>query len=839
MHLELPIMSGIRFALRTLSRTPIVSLVVILSLGLGIGANTAIFSLMHQTLMRSLPVQDPQELVALASPPEFKNGRTSADDTGGMERVFSYLAFRGLERNPAGVQGVAAFRVFGANIAFQGKTLDGSVNVVSGGYFPLLRVQPLLGRMLSWEDDRGAGQPAAVLSYGYWQDKLGGRSDVLNQPIRVNGQIFTAVGVAPKDFTGISLGSEPDLYVPLVYKPAMTPGWNGTDRWNDYYLYVFGRLKPGVSRQQAEAALNSTYAGLVEEQSRAVRSRNEDFKKRFLQSRLTLDEGDKGMSELRKHMKTPLTILLVCTALVLLIAAGNAANLLLARAAQRGKELSIRVAMGASRVQIVRQLLLEALILSCAGGLAGLLTGVWILDLLIAQMSPDSGPSYTITTHLDAPVLLFNLAVSLATGIIFGLYPAWAAARASLAGTLKEDSNQSSSSRAGVRVRKALVTAQVALSLLLLIPTGLFLKSLVNLTRVDLGLRTENLITLRLSPDLNGYKPEQCLQLFQRVEQDLAALPGVSSVTASMIPLIAGNSWGNNINVEGFSKDAQADTHSMFNVVGAGYFGKMGIPLIQGREFTESDTAAAPRKAVVNETWARHFFPGQSPIGRRFNEGVGAAYDIEVVGVVKDSKYASVRQEVPKLYFLPYAQKQDNGSMSFYVRSPLSAEQLAPQLRRAIAAIDPDLPIENLRTMQEQVRQSIRNDRLVFQLASAFAFLATVLAMLGLYGVMAFGVARRTREIGIRMALGAGETMIRRMVLSEVLLMLGIGALIGAPAALGLSRYAESQLFGVKPFDAAVVAGAMGALALAALFAGWLPARRATRVNPIEALRYE
>ena len=832
-------MSGFRFALRTLSRTPVVSLVVVLSLGLGIGANTAIFSLMHQALLRALPVQNPEELVALTSPAEFKRGRTSSNDSGGMDNIFSYLAFRGLERTRAGVQGVAAFRLLGANIAFQGKTMDGSVSIVSGGYFPLLRVQPLLGRMLNWEDDRGAGQPAAVLSYGYWQDKLGGRSDVLNQPIRVNGQIFTAVGVTPKDFTGLTLGSEPDVYVPLVFKPAMTPGWNGTDRWDDYYLYVFARLRPGVTRPQAEAALNGIYAGLVDQQILTLGGRNEDYLRRFRQSRLRLEEGAKGMSQVREQMRTPLTILLVCTALVLLIAAANAANLLLARAAQRGKELSIRVALGASRLQIVRQLLIEALILSCAGGLAGLLTGVWILDLLIARMSPDSGPSYTITTHLDPPVLLFTFAVSLATGVIFGLYPAWNAARASVAGTLKEDSNQSSLSRGGVRVRQALVTAQVALSLLLLIPTGLFLKSLVNLTRVNLGLRTENLITLRLSPELNGYKPEQCLRLFERVEQDLAALPGVGSVTAAMVPLIAGNNWGNNINVEGFTKDPQADTNSMFNVVGAGFFGKMGIPLIQGREFTDSDTAAAPQKAIVNETWARHFFPGQNPIGRRFNQGDSKTYDIEVVGIVKDSKYSSVRQQAPKLYFLPYRQRKDNGSMSFYVRSALPAEQLAPQLRRTIAAIDPDLPVEELRTMAEQVRRNIRRDRLVFQLASAFAILATALAMLGLYGVMAFGVARRTREIGIRMALGAGEGMIRRLVLAEVLLMLGIGAALGAPAALGLARYAESQLFGVKAFDPGVIAAAVAALSLAALFAGWLPARRAVRVNPIEALRYE
>jgi len=831
-------MSELRYSFRALAKTPVISLVVILSLGLGIGANTAIFSMMHQALMKSLPVEKPDELVLLTSPPDLKSGRQTSNNSGGMDSIFSYLAFRGLERNPSGVKGVAAYRLLGANIAFQGKTLNGGVSIVSGGYFPLLGVQPQIGRMLSYDDDRGAGQPVAVLSYGYWQDRLGARNDVLNQPLRVNGQVFTVVGVAQKGFLGLTLGDEPDVYVPLVFKPAMTPGWNGTDRWNDYYLYLFARLQPGTTAPAAESALNGVYSGLMETQVKAGQA-PKDREKRYLESRLKLLPGALGQSSLRKGMETPLRILFICTGLVLLIAAGNAANLLLARAVQRGKELSIRVAMGASSMRIVKQMLGEAMMLSTAGGLAGLLIGVWILDVLIATMSTGDDQLTYFTTHLDPPVLLFTMAVVVLTGLVFGLYPAWAASRVSVAGTLKEGSNQSSASRGGVRVRKALVTAQVALSVLLLIPTGLFLKSLVNLMQVNLGIRTENLLTFRISPELNGYKPEQCLQLFQRTEESLQALPGVQNVTAAMVPIIGGSRWGNSIDVEGFPKGPNVDNHSMYNVVGAGFFGKIGVPLLKGRELTESDTEGSPKVVVVNEAWARHFSPGREAIGRRMKIGDGKTYDAEIVGVVKDTKYAGVKDEPFRLYYVGYRQLKETGAMSFYVRSGLPVEQLSALVRRTVSGLDPNLPLEDMRTMEAQVSRNIRTDRLVLQLASAFAFLATSLAMLGLYGVMAFGVARRTREIGIRIALGAGSGKIRSLVLTEVLLMLGIGAVVGVPAALGLSRYAQTQLFGVKPFDLMVVLGALAALATAALLAGWLPARRAVRVNPVQALRYE
>jgi len=828
-------MSRVRFAFRSLVKAPLLSLVVILSVGLGIGANTAIFSLLHQILLDSLPVQRPEELVVLTAPEEFKGGSSRAGDSGGMDFIFSYPMFRELEKRPQGVTGVAAFYVLGANLSFRQQTVPSSAMVVSGGYFPVLGVRPLLGRTIEPADDAGSGNPVAVLSYGYWTDRLGGEASVLNQPIKVNGQVFTIVGVAPKKFTSTTLGEEPAVFVPLIFKPLLTPNWNGTDRWNDYYLYLFGRLKPGVTRAQATGALNSLYAGLLEEQSKKPGFFYQKKIQRFLNSRVTLKDGSHGQSSLRDDTRTPLTILMCATAMVLLIAMANAANLLLARSAQRRREMAIRAAMGAGRGDLMGQMLAEALLLALAGGVAGLAFAGVTVKLLLAELSSD-GPIHYLTANLDWPVLLFGLGLSAVTGLLFGLYPAWEAARSSLAATLKDESGQSSGTKGTARVRKALVCAQVTLSAALLIPTGLFLKSLVNLLHVDLGMRTENLIGFSVSPALNGYKAEQTRALFERIETEMAAIPGARGVAAAMVPLISGSNWGNDIHVEGV-KATDNDPNARFNEIGPGFFGRMGIPLIAGREFTESDNLAAPDVALVNQTFVKRFLQGRSPVGTRFFRG--PKQPTVIVGVVKDSHYAGVKQNPPPMYYIPWRQDKEINGLEFYVRSALPESQMVPQMRRVLASIDRDLPPGNLRTMEQQIDQNIQSDRIVLQLAATFAILATVLAMLGLYGVMAHSVARRTREIGIRMALGAGPRKIRGMVLRELGWILGIGLVTGVPAALVLARYTKSQLFGVEAFDVVVVAGAVAALAVTAVAAGYVPARRASRVSPLDALRYE
>ena len=826
----------IRYAIRSLSKAPLLSLVVVFSLGLGIGANTAIFSLLRQLILNSLAVPRPQELVLLTAPDDTKGGRNSTSTSGDMAYIFSYPMFRELEKDPAGLTSLAGFRSIGANLAYRNQTISANVLVVSGGYFPTLGARPLIGRTIAPDDDRGRN-PVAVLGYGYWHDILGAAPDALNRAMRINGQVFTIVGVAPKAFTGTTMGDEPAAYVPLSLKPHLTPNWDGTTRWDDFWLYLVGRLKPGVSLPQAQAALNGRYAGLVEVQAKSVSWYGAKTAERVRRSRLTLKDGSHGNSGFRDDARTPVLILMAATVLVLLIATANAANLLLARSAQRRREWAIRAAVGAGRGEIMRQFLTEAMLLAAAGCVCALLFGFVTLRLLLHQvLAGNDLPQYSLSAQVAWPVLLFSLGVSLLTGLLFGLYPAWEASRVSVACTLKDEAGQTSATRGTAMVRRSLVCVQVVVATALLIPTGLFLKSMVNLFHVDLGIRTENVVEFGLEPELNGYRPQQSRALFERVEAEVGAIPGVRSITPAMVPLIGDDRWGSDVVTEGGTATPQQHGHSWLNAVEPGYFGKIGIPLMAGREFAAGDDLGGPPVAIINQEFVRRYFPGTNPIGRHMGN---AKPNIEVVGVVKDSHYASVKEKPYPVYYTPWRQNKEIGALEFYVRSALPADAIIPQIRKVLAGIDRNLPAEHLRSLDDQIALNISNDRVVLQLSGAFAILATVLAMLGLYGVMAHNVTRRTPEFGIRMALGASPGRIRGIVMREMLWIVGIGLALGVPAALALARFTESQLYGVKPRDVPVVAAATLALTLTAAVAAWLPARRASRVSPVRALRYE
>ena len=832
-------MLNFKLALRTLFKSPFVTVVAVVSLALGIGANTAIFSLFHQLILRSLPVQEPARLVNLSAPGP-KPGSQSCNQAGDCDVVFSYPMFRDLERVQATFTGIAAHRLFGANLAYRGQTLSGDGVFVSGSYFPVLGMQPALGRLLGPGDDRSIGEsPVAVLSHGWWQSRFGADPNVLNETIIVNGQSLTIVGVAPRNFTGTTLGSAPQVFVPITLRGILQPGSRPFDDRRTYWVYAFARLKPGVSLDQAKTAINVPYKQIVNDvEAPLQKGMSDQTMARFKAKGIEMEEGWRGQSSVHGEAKTPLLLLLGVTALVLIIACANIANLLLARAAGRASEMAIRLSLGASRLQLVTQLLVESCLLAVLGGAAGLIVARWTLDF-ITSILPDDAAA-TLPSSVDTTALLFAAGLTLGTGLLFGLFPALHSTRPDLASTLKGQAGQPSGAKAAQRFRTTLATAQIALSMTLLACAGLFTRSLLNVSRVDLGIKVDNVVTFGISPELNGYRSERSRQLFARLEEELAALPGVTGVTTALVPLLGGSSWGSDVQVEGFQSGPDIDSNSRFNEVGAGYFRTMGVPLIAGREFTPADIVGSPKVTIVNEAFAKKFNLGRDAVGKRIGSGrTGEALDIEIVGLVQNAKYNEVKREVPPLFFRPYRQDDSVGSMTFYVRTGVDSASFLVNIPKVVATLDPNLPIENLRTLEQQVQNSVFLDRLMTTLSAAFAVLATLLAAVGLYGVLAYTVTQRTREIGLRMALGAAPANVRLMVLRQVAVMTVVGGAIGLAVAVAAGRGAESLLYQLKGWDPIVLTASAIALALVALGAGLVPAHRASRLDPMRALRYE
>jgi predicted permease len=830
-------MRSLKFAFRTLFKTPFVTAIAILSLALGIGANAAIYSLFDQMLLRPLPVSAPDELVNLSAPGP-KPGSTSCNQAGDCEAVFSYPMYRDLEEKQTALAGIAGHVLFGANLSFRGQTMSSEGVLVSGSYFPLLGLRPALGRLFVPADDQTVGgHYLAVLSHSYWESQLGADPNVLNEPIIVNGQSMTIVGVAPRGFNGTTLGGRPQVFVPLTMRDVIMPLFRGVESRRSYWMYVFGRLKPGGSIQEATTAINSVYRPIIHEVEAPLQEgMSEQTMARFRAKEITIEAGQKGQSDIHTEARTPLILLFAITGTVLLIACANIANLLLARAATRSTEMAVRLSLGASRGRVVGQLLLESVLLAALGGIASLLVAKWTLAGIGAMLPPQ--PSATLQLTLDGQVVMFAAALAIGTGLLFGMFPAIHSTRPDLIAALRATSGQPSGARAAARFRTSLVTVQIALSMALLISAGLFVKSLTNVSRVDLGIRPENVITFGLSPRLNGYDSTRSRQLFERVEQELAAVPGVTSVTASLVPLLAGSNWGTDVSVEGFERGPDTDANSRYNEVGPGYFKALGVPLLAGREFTESDVLTSGRVAVVNETFARKFNLGRDAVGKWMSQG-DDSLDIQIVGLVEDAKYSSVKDTTPPVFYTPYRQDARAGFMNFYARTSLPPDQLLRAVPRVIAQLDPNLPVEELKTLPQQIRENVFLDRMISTLSASFAVLATLLAAIGLYGVLAYTVAQRTREIGLRMALGADGGRVRRMVLRQVSWMILIGGVIGIAAAVALGRYAGSLLFELQGYDPVVIATATVVLAIVALGAGYIPARRASRVDPMQALRYE
>jgi predicted permease len=729
------------------------------------------------------------------------------------------------------------------SMSFEGKTELAAGEFVSGNYFPVLGVSAARGRVFTASDDLIQGDhPLAVLSYGFWQTRFGGDPAILGKKIVVNGYPLTVVGVSQKGFDGVEPGYSPQIRVPITMVDdlprAQFPQLNNRRR---RFIQAFGRLKPGITLEKAKAGLQPLFHQVLqmEVQMPAFAKASAFSKEQFLKMWMDVLPGSKGRSELRRQFANPLLALMGIVALVLLIACSNLANLLIARASSRQKEIAVRLALGAGRRRLVSQLVLESLLLSLAGGAAGLALAV-LMDRALISFLPAGTIPFTLSSRPDGVVLAFTVTVSVATGLLFGLVPALQATRPELASTLKDQAGAVVGGTS-VALRKSLVVAQVALSLLLLIGSGLFVQSLKNLKDLNPGFDTRNLLSFDVEPTLGGAKSPWTLEYYRQLTERVQTLPGVSSVALAVIPVLIGNEWDNSVTIEGYTPKAgeSPDPHMQF--CSPGFFETLKIPVLMGRDFTIKDNKAAPKVAIVNQKFARRYFANASPLGRHVGMGMdpGTKTDIEIIGVVGDTKYEDMREEVPYELYIPYIQANFVDGMAAYVRTRSDPANLFPTLRQAVREVDASVPMYEMRTLDKQVEISLVTERLLATLSTVFGVLATLLAAIGLYGVMAYMVARRTREIGIRMALGATGGSVVWLVMREVLLLAAFGLTIGLAAAWGLTRLVQTQLFGIQPNDLLTMMLAALGIASVAVLSGYLPARRATAIDPMRALRFE
>jgi len=843
--------------------------VALLSLALGIGANTALFSIVDAMLLKMLPVREPERLVLFKSvaPAEFSvgsyNGSSNKDEqTGLMNRTsFAYQTYQRLREQQGPMSDIFAFGSVGLNVTADGQADVAGGQAVSGNYFAALGVQPAVGRMLTDDDDKAGAGAVAVLSHRYWQKRFSGDPAIVGKQINLNNVPFTVVGVSAKGFDGaMGVGTSMDVSIPLALEPQLYADkdrsyLSGAGVW---WLRIMGRLQPGVTRGQAQAQLENAFLQSVLEhraaRQAAAKARGGNAiadldPKQY--PRLIADPGGQGEMYRRRYYAPSLYLLLGVVGLVLLIACANVANLLLSRSAGRQKEIGLRLALGASRRRLMRQLLTESVLLSILGGFFGIIFAIWIKDGLIAVSDWGGRGMNTLDPRLDFRVLGFTLGLSLLTGIIFGLAPAWRTTRVDLTPSLKDTGRGSSAVHRSL-LSRGLVVVQVALSLLLLVGAGLFVRTLLNLQRVDTGFNTQNLLLFEVEPGLIGYKDEKLRQIYEQISERLEAVPGVQGVTFSRMALLSQSSHTSSVflrealNATPDSEGRIAPSGEAWRlIVRENFLQAMGIPLLSGRAFGPQDVTTAPKVVVVNQTFADRFFPNQNAIGKRFTYDPKKPDELEIIGISKDAKYTSQRDDIPPTVYSSYRQERPLANGTFEVRTTSDPSATIASVRSVVREIEPNLPVMNVKSQVEQADETLRMERLFAKLLTLFALLAQQLAAIGLFGVLAYTVSQRTHEIGIRMALGADRGSVLRMIVKQGMILVLIGVVLGLVGAYVLTRYLESwislskMLFGVKVTDPLTYGAIAVLLTVVALIACYIPARRATKVDPLVALRYE
>jgi len=834
------ILGDLKFALRTLRRSSLFTVIAVLSLALGIGANTAIFSLMDQLLLRLLPVKDPESLVMLS-----QKGTNMGGNDG--ERANSYPIYQDYQQRAEAFSDVFCQKVSeGVALTLDGQTELVSTEMVSGNYFSALGVKPAIGRVFnSQEDDQlYKGHPVVTLSYDYWMTRFAGDRNVVGKKVLVNNYPMTIVGVSAPGFSGVDPAQSPKIRVPIQMLPIVNPGWDTTIGFRRLqWVRVFARLKPGYTVESAQASLQVLFSQIRQYEATLPEAKgwSANNRERFLKGTVVVEQAATGYSQLRNSFSKALVVLMCMVGVVLLIACANVASLLIARAVARQKEIAVRLSIGASQSQLVRQLLVESLVLAAAGGMLGILLAVWLTNGLL-RLLPTGNSVLMLSANPNGRILLFNIGLSLLTGLIFGLAPAFRSTRFDLWSALKDAVGSVAGTGGAVRVRKVLVTAQVALSFLLLFGAGLFVQSLRNLKGTKSGFTNiERLLSFRVDPSLNGYDLPRAKRFHQELLENIRALPGVQSAGYARAAVLAGGAWGDGMLVEGQVAKEGENTHAMVNFVSPGYLRTMGVPLLEGRDFDDRDVSETGAVCIVNRTFAEHYFPGRSALGRHIGSSIlrGGKLDVEIVGVSENALYNGPREGPRRQVLFAEPQERYLSGKTFYVRTNLDSKQILGTINSAVRKLDSRVTASDVRTLDSQLDQILLTERLIAMMSAGFGALATLLASIGLYGVMAFVVARRTKEIGVRLALGAMRGSVVWLVMREVLVLLGLGLAVGIPAALSLGRLVSAQLYGVQANDPWVAGIAVILLSLIAAMAGLVPARRATRIDPLCALRYE